>query len=128
MDGNNYLIVAGFIFVPARPGVLFVLTHDCAGRCQEMGEKVQERKRKWGTVPVPRLTVTIEQAHLASGLCTRTIYHLLDDGRLKSVKVGKRRLVIWSSLVELCSIRASGEDAPGDIKTRDWFREGENCA
>jgi excisionase family DNA binding protein len=47
------------------------------------------------------ITVSISKTTELSGLGRTTIYDLMDSGRLESVKVGGRRLVIYSSLIEL---------------------------
>lgn len=47
-----------------------------------------------------RLTCTIAQTSAVSGLGKTKIYEAIADGRLQSVKVDNRRLVIVSSLLE----------------------------
>jgi excisionase family DNA binding protein len=48
-----------------------------------------------------RITVTLKQATEASGLSVRKLYGLIAEGKLKSVTVGRRRLVLYKSLEEL---------------------------
>lgn len=48
-----------------------------------------------------RLSVTMAQAAEASGLSVRKLYELIAEGRLKSLTVGRRRLVSWASLEAL---------------------------
>jgi excisionase family DNA binding protein len=50
--------------------------------------------------PAP-LSVTVKRAAESTGLSTRTIYNLIGSHELESVKVRKRRLVLWSSLESL---------------------------
>jgi excisionase family DNA binding protein len=47
------------------------------------------------------LSVTIKQAVEATGLSVRKLYNLIAEGKLKSVPVGRRRLILWESLEEL---------------------------
>ncbi len=57
-----------------------------------------------------KLSVTLKQANEASGLSVRKLYNLIADGRLKSVTIGRRRLVLWHSLEELVMGKAQGRD------------------
>lgn len=50
---------------------------------------------------IAKISMTMRQANEASGLSVRMLYTLIAQGRLASVKVGKRRLVIAKSLEEL---------------------------
>ncbi len=47
-----------------------------------------------------RVSYTVECVAEATGLCRRTIYKEMDSGRLKSFKVGTRRLISASALRE----------------------------
>jgi len=47
------------------------------------------------------LTIALQRAAEASGLSVRTLYNLIGAGKLESVTVGRRRLVIVKSLEEL---------------------------
>ena len=47
------------------------------------------------------ITVTIETALTISGLGRTKFYELINDGRIKTIRIGRRRLVIFSSLEEL---------------------------
>ena len=51
--------------------------------------------------PAPRLTVTVPEAARATGLGRTTIYKLIDDGKLRRNKVGKRTLVWYDDLQKL---------------------------
>jgi excisionase family DNA binding protein len=48
-----------------------------------------------------RITCTVREAVEATGFGRRTIYRLLDSGRLSSVKIGDKRLIHVRSLVAL---------------------------
>jgi hypothetical protein len=50
---------------------------------------------------VKKLTGTMKEATAASGLSRRHQYSLMGSGELASVKVGKRRLIVWESLEKL---------------------------
>lgn len=47
-----------------------------------------------------RLTMSIRDAMSATGIGKTSIYSLIADGSLRSVKIGKRRLLICESLYE----------------------------
>jgi len=51
--------------------------------------------------PDHRLALRINDAVAVSGLGRSTIYKLIDSEKLRSVKIGKRRLVIRESLESL---------------------------
>ena len=48
-----------------------------------------------------KISITLRQASKVSGLSVRKLYDLIAAGRLKSVTVGRRRLVLYKSLGEL---------------------------
>ncbi len=48
-----------------------------------------------------RISLTLKQASEASGLSIRKLYDLIAEGKLKSVTVGRRRLILYRSLEEL---------------------------
>ena len=52
------------------------------------------------TADVP-LTVTIPVARRQSGLGTTTIWKLIGEGTLATVRVGRRRLIVYQSLLRL---------------------------
>jgi excisionase family DNA binding protein len=48
-------------------------------------------------------TVTIPKFCELSGLCSKTVYNMLAAGKLKSVKIGRRRLIkldSWRRIME----------------------------
>lgn len=51
--------------------------------------------------PLKPLTVTIKQVETIGNLGHTKIYELIADGRLKTVKIDGRRLVVYSSLEAL---------------------------
>jgi excisionase family DNA binding protein len=51
--------------------------------------------------PAPRLTLTIREALRATGLGRSTLYKLIDDGKVRRIKVGRRTLVWYDDLQKL---------------------------
>lgn len=49
------------------------------------------------------ITVTIETAIALSSIKRTKLYQLINEGRLKTVTIGRRRLVVFSSLEELAN-------------------------
>jgi hypothetical protein len=54
------------------------------------------------TQPEP-ITIPVKEALRISGLGLTKIYELINDGRLETVKIDNRRLVIYESLKSLLS-------------------------
>lgn len=52
----------------------------------------------------PVLAIGVAETCRSLGLCHRSVYRLINSGRLKSVLVGRRRLVLTSSRDELLGI------------------------
>jgi excisionase family DNA binding protein len=52
-------------------------------------------------VPPERLTLSIEQAASCIGVSRRTITAMLADGRLRSVAIGRRKLIPLTELQRL---------------------------
>lgn len=48
-----------------------------------------------------KITGTIQEAEAASGLGKTTIYEKIKDGTITTVRVGRRRLVKWDSLLSM---------------------------
>lgn len=48
-----------------------------------------------------RRAMSLKAACVRSGLSERTIYRLIEAGSLKSIKIGRRRLIITASLDQL---------------------------
>jgi excisionase family DNA binding protein len=48
-----------------------------------------------------KITVTIQQVQEMTGLGRTTIYKLIDEGRLETILIGSRRLVVVRSLRRL---------------------------
>ena len=53
------------------------------------------------TPTVPRHSYSLDEAAQSLGLSRRTLYHLMDAGKLSTVKLGKRRLVPAQELERL---------------------------
>lgn len=49
------------------------------------------------------VTVTVENALRLSGLGRTKLYEMMNQGRLKTVKIGRRRLVVFASLEALAA-------------------------
>jgi excisionase family DNA binding protein len=52
-----------------------------------------------------KLSVTIKQTNELTGLSIRKIYDLICEGKLKSVTVGRRRLILYESLEKLLAAK-----------------------
>jgi excisionase family DNA binding protein len=50
---------------------------------------------------VKKLTLTMKQGQDVSGLSIRKLYDLIAKGKLKSVLIGRRRLIVYESLEEV---------------------------
>jgi excisionase family DNA binding protein len=50
------------------------------------------------TVDSGKLLVSVEEAMAALGIGRTTLHHLISEGRLDTVKIGRRRLVKVSSM------------------------------
>jgi excisionase family DNA binding protein len=50
--------------------------------------------------PTPTLAVTIPDACRATGLGSTTVYELIAAGEITGVKVGRRTIVLWQSLLD----------------------------
>ena len=59
-----------------------------------------------------RITVSVKDATAITGLSRSRLYQLLYDGRIRSVNVGRRRLIHVSSLKELLGEVAHGNVLP----------------
>ena len=59
--------------------------------------------------PQPPVLVTVKQARALTGLGTTKLYELIGEKRLKSIMVGRRRLVVFASIHDL--IKTSAETA-----------------
>jgi excisionase family DNA binding protein len=68
-------------------------------------------------IPAPLLTLTVREALRATGLGRTTLYKLIDSGRVRRVKIGKRVLIVYSDLEKLvapedCTMRLDHPEAP----------------
>jgi excisionase family DNA binding protein len=55
-------------------------------------------------LPMKPLTVTVKRARQITGLGNTTIYEMIGDGSMESVKVRGKRLIIFASLERLVSL------------------------
>lgn len=53
------------------------------------------------TNPLPRVAYSLDEVAHSLGLSRRTMYELMDTGRLSTVKLGRRRLVPAQELERL---------------------------
>jgi excisionase family DNA binding protein len=75
--------------------------------------EVEPKRRSPREIPKP-LSVGIDAACSLTGLGRTTVYQLISQGRLQSVTVGRRRLVLLNSIEELLRPRTSPDAAlPG---------------
>jgi excisionase family DNA binding protein len=58
------------------------------------------RRTRRGEAPKPVSTTIDDTCHI-TGLGRTKIYELIGDGKLKTVAIGRRRLVLYSSIEEL---------------------------
>lgn len=66
---------------------------------------VNEPRRKPRRLAPPKpLALTLDDTSRTTGLGLTTIYELINEGRLKSLSVGRRRLVLYSSIESLLGI------------------------
>jgi hypothetical protein len=62
--------------------------------------------------PPNAITCTVNTARSVSGLGRTKIYELMHDGRLQSVTVDGRRLIVWASLEKLLAPEPTPGPAP----------------
>jgi excisionase family DNA binding protein len=64
--------------------------------------------------PVPTLAVTIPDACRATGLGSTTVYELINAREIAAVKVGRRTIILWQSLLDFLARcpRLGGGQAP----------------
>jgi excisionase family DNA binding protein len=80
--------------------------------------------------PVNKLAYRIDEAEIVSGLGRSSIYELISDGRLSSVKIGGRRLILHEDLEALllsgktAVARPTPPSPPNAVSTRE---EGSTC-
>jgi excisionase family DNA binding protein len=65
-----------------------------------MSETLLVEPRKRRAVPKP-VSTTIDDACQITGLGRTKVYELIGQGKLKAVAIGRRRLVLYSSIEEL---------------------------
>jgi excisionase family DNA binding protein len=68
-----------------------------------------------------RISCTVEEACWATGLGRTTIYKLIKEGRIEAKKIGRRTVILVSTLlveIESCGISPSG-DAEETLTSQD---------
>jgi excisionase family DNA binding protein len=60
-------------------------------------------------IPGDIITATIPEFCRVSGLGRQTAYNLIGDGQLKSIKVGKRRLIVVDSYRQMVADRLAAQ-------------------
>ena len=55
------------------------------------------------------ISITVRQARDISGLGNSTIWKLIGEGRLETVSIGRRRLIVYDSLEKLLLPKATDE-------------------
>ena len=66
--------------------------------------KIDDRHSDFHDKGIPfhqRATCSVNDARVASGLGRSGLYNLMNDGKLKFTKIGKRRLINVPSLLDL---------------------------
>lgn len=56
------------------------------------------------------LAIRITDAAKALSIGRTTVYQLINDGTLQTIKVGRRRLILTRSVHQLCSLPADAND------------------
>ncbi len=64
---------------------------------------VLQRRRQ----DLPRLSATIDDTCHITGLGRTTVYELIAEGKLKSVAIGRRRLILMQSIEALLQPKAA---------------------
>jgi excisionase family DNA binding protein len=68
-------------------------------------EKPRAPKRNGGEIPyAERVYDTTKHTTVALGICLDTLYRLMRAGKIRSIKIGKRRLVEVASVLELSNV------------------------
>jgi excisionase family DNA binding protein len=61
--------------------------------------------------PEPPLTLSVREAVRVTGLGKTTLFKLIDTGKLRRVKVGKRTLIPFTDLKKLVAAESEGDAA-----------------
>ena len=62
---------------------------------------LNRQQRRHPTTAVPRQAFSIAETCAMLNITRPTVYKLLGEGRLRSVKIGTRRLIVGDSITEL---------------------------
>lgn len=76
---------------------------------EDIGEDQADQTTPLADGLQPSLLVTVEEAGRLLGIGRTKAYGLVKEGWIKSVTIGRRRLVIRSSISKLVEMLASGE-------------------
>ena len=68
---------------------------------------------------VERLTYTIPEAAQAIGIGKSMLYGLINDGELRTIRLGKRVLIPRDSILELLGMAAAASTAEETPRSRD---------
>ena len=67
-----------------------------------------------GTKDIGRMAVSLEEARQALGVSRTLIYRMADDGRLPTIRLGRRRLVPIRKLEEMLAEADASTSGVGD--------------
>jgi excisionase family DNA binding protein len=77
-------------------------------------ETTMKSKSRFVTPLGVRISVSIEDAAILTGLSRSRIYELIDANEIRSIHIGRRHLVLVSSLLELLGeTSAAGDETLG---------------
>jgi excisionase family DNA binding protein len=62
------------------------------------------------TPPLKPITVTVATALSLTGLGRTKLYALIKEGRIRTISIGRRTLVVYASLEELIAPQKTGGD------------------
>jgi excisionase family DNA binding protein len=62
------------------------------------------------TGPLERLAYSLAEAEAASGISRSSLYNLIAAGKLKTIQLGRRRLVPREELERLCSLNPTNQE------------------
>jgi excisionase family DNA binding protein len=74
-----------------------------------------------------KITVTLKQANELSGLSIRKLYDLIAQQKLKSITVGRRRLILYKSLEQLLIGKVGNEQQAHAGRSGDVQEDRRRC-
>ena len=78
---------------------------------------ISSRDERRGSTVLRPLTVTLKTTRHLLGIGNTKLYELINEGVIRTIKVGPRRLTIYASLEELTSLSESPVDK--DLQATD---------